>query len=405
MKKFEVPAIVFGGGMNGLGVVRSLGRKGVPVYCVVERNDPVIHSRFCKKYYIIPNIQENKSILRRFLVKIERLNDCAVLFPTSDVYSLHLSEVKEEMEGNYHLPLPSHEIVRKLVDKKEFYKFLCEFGVPHPLTFFPESPEDTRRISKEIKYPVFIKPSMSQEFSRKFHRKGFVASSANELMRHYLLALNHKIEVIFQEVIPGLAAKNIYGLEGYFDKNSNPKAFFAYCRLRGWPPVFGNTCMRESISISDVNASYLITKSCLQHLKYHGLMEAEWKRDPRDGVFKLLEINARQSMQISLSTRCGVNLVLITYLDAIGEKIRRVDNYEKGIKWMSFLEDLRSVIETDTSIKDWIFSLKTVKEWSFFAMDDFSPWIMSNFETARAIIQEFFALWKSFSKSANNLLS
>ena len=168
--------------------------------------------------------------------------------------------------------------------------------------------------------------------------------------------------------------------------------------MRGWPPVFGNTCLRESISISEAIAPYTTTKSYLKHLKYHGLIEAEWKRDPRDGIFKLLEINARQSMQNPLPSRCGINLILIAYLDAIGEKIRYVDSYEKGIKWINFLADLQSVIETHTSMKNWIFSLKAVREWSVFAMDDFSPWILSNLATARAITRNFWTIAKAYLK-------
>ena len=364
--------------MNGLGVIRNLGRNGVDVYCVVNKKDEAIYSRFCKKYYTIPNIQKSKSILRRFLVN-KKLNNCAVLFPTSDLYSLHLSELKEELEGNYYLPLSSHEIVRTLVDKREFYRSLSECGVPHPITYIPEDTEDVRRISNEIKYPVFIKPSMSQQFSNIFRRKGFVAKSAEELMHYYLLALNHKLEVIFQEVIPGLAAKNIYGIEGYFDKNHDPKAFFAHCRLRGWPPVFGNTCLRESISISDVIVPHTITKNYLQHLKYHGLIEAEWKMDPRNGVFKLLEINARQSMQNSLPARCGINLSLIAYLDSIGKEIEYTEDYETGIKWAFLFDDLRSTIKTskNMTIKEWVSSLHGIKEWAYFSADDPVPWIIN----------------------------
>ena len=397
MKKFRVPAIVFGGGMNGLGVVRNLGRNGVTVSCVAERKDQVIYSRYCKEYYIIPKIQESKSVLRKFLVDIAKIYDCAVLFPASDLFSLHLSELKKELEGNYYVPLPSPEVVRTLVDKKEFYRSLSKRGVPHPITYVPESTKDVRRIINDIKYPVFIKPSMSHEFA-KFDRKGFVANSADELMRYYLLASNNKIAVIFQEVIPGLAAKNIYGIECYFDKNYDPKASFAYCRLRGWPPVFGNTCLRESISISDVITPYTTTKNYLQHLKYHGLMEAEWKRDPRDGVFKLLEINARQSMQNSLPTRCGINLVLMAYLDAIDKEISYVSNYEKGIKWINFLEDILSVVETNTSMTDWVSSLKGAREWSSFATDDFSPWIMGSLKTARAMKRRILHFVKAYLK-------
>jgi len=391
MKRFKVPAFVLGGGMNGLGVVRNLGRNGVTVYSVVERHEQVIYSKFCKKSYIVPNIEKNTSILRQFFVDVEKLKDGGVLFPTSDIYSLHLSELKEELENSYHVPLPSYEVVKKLVDKKEFYQSLSKFGVPYPITYFPESLEKVSRISREIKYPVFIKPIRSQEFQLKFHKKGFVANTANELMKHYIFALNNKIDVMFQEVIPGLAAKNIYGIEGYFDKDSEPKAIFAHRRLRGWPPMFGNTCLRESISISEVIAQVGATKNYLRHLKYHGLMEAEWKRDPRDGSFKLLEINARQSMQNVLPSRCGINLILIAYIDAIGEKINYIDNYEKGIKWVNFLQDFASAIETRISIRDWIGSLENTREWSYFAVDDFVPWIISDFETAREIIKRIYS--------------
>ena len=168
-----------------------------------------------------------------------------MLFPTSDLFSLNLSELKEELENSYHLPVSSYEVVKKLVDKKEFYQSLSEFGVPYPTTYFPETLENVRRISEEIKYPVFIKPLMSQDFFLKFHTKGFVANTANDLIKHYLFASKNRIAVMLQEVIPGLAAKNIYGIEGYFDKNSDPKAIFAHRKLRGWPPMFGNTCLRK----------------------------------------------------------------------------------------------------------------------------------------------------------------
>jgi predicted ATP-grasp superfamily ATP-dependent carboligase len=380
--KFEVPAIVLGGGINGLGVVRNLGRSGVTVYCIAEKKEEVMFSRFCKKTYVVPNVQKSKAILRNLLFDTRKINDNAVLFPTSDLYSLHLSELKEELQDDYYIPLPSHEVVRTLIDKRRFYQSLSEARVPHPLTYFPELISDVRRISNEIGYPAFVKPSNSQEFGMKFHTKGFVAKSADELIKYYRLASKHKIDVIFQEVIPGLAGKNIYGIEGYFDKNSDPRAVFAYRRLRGWPPVFGNTCLRESISVSDVINQYAITRNYLHNLKYHGLMEAEWKRDPRTHIFKLLEINARQSMQNTLPTACGVNLVLLAYLDAIGKKTKYVNGYEKGIGWASFPADLLSVIETHTSIREWISSLKTVKSWSFFAADDLLPWIIGSVETA-----------------------
>jgi predicted ATP-grasp superfamily ATP-dependent carboligase len=386
MKKYKIPAIVFGGGINGLGVIRNLGRNGITVYCVADEKDPVIYSRYCKKYYVVPHVQESKDVLRRFLLQIEKnLNNSAVLFSTNDMYSLHLSEIKDELEGSYYLPLASSNIIRTLVIKEKFYRSLCKYSVPHPKTFFPKSLEDVKRIVKEIKYPIFVKPSISQIFWQTFHKKGFVANSEEELIKYYLLALNRKMNVMLQEVIPGLASRKVFGIEGYFDKNSIPKALFAHCRMRGWPPMFGNTCLRVSIPLSGIIFPCEITKTYLYNLGYHGLMEAEWKMDLRDNTFKLLEINARQSMQNSLPAKCGINLTLISYLDSIDEKIAYLDSYPEGVKWIDFFNDLRSAIKTRTSIKEWIVSLKGVKEWSFFAIDDLKPWIISILDVAKEI--------------------
>jgi predicted ATP-grasp superfamily ATP-dependent carboligase len=389
-RAFKIPAIVFGGGINGLGVVRNLGRNNVTVHCAVERKEQVVYSKFCGKHYIVPHIEENKSVLRKFLISMARLNSHAVVFPTSDRFSLHLSELKEELNEDYYIPLPSQEIVRTLVDKKRFYKSLSRFNVPHPNTCFPESQEDVRRISTEMKYPIFMKPVLSQEFCLKFHKKGFVAGSADELMKYYIVARNHGFDVLLQEVIPGFSGKNVYGIEGYFDKNSDPKAIFAYRRLRGWPPVFGNTCLRESIPTSDVASLCTITENYLRRIGYHGLMEAEWKKDPRNGVYNLLEINARQSMQSVLPSVCGMNLILTAYLDVIGEKIGHVDDYEKGVKWQSPPEDLLSIITTHPSMVDLAISLRNSRAWSFFATDDLLPWIVSNFEMTRTAVFRIF---------------
>jgi D-aspartate ligase len=396
MKELRIPAIVFGGGINALGVVRNLGRYGIPVYCVVERKKSAVYSRFCKKYFVVPHIQENTSVLRKFLSDNEKL-DCGILFATGELGALHLSELKEELGNNYCVLLPKHEVVRTLADKREFYHSLSELGVPHPLTIFPESPQDVRRISKKLKYPVFIKPCMSHEFWPKFGTKGFIANSRDELLRYYLLALEHRVDVILQEIIPGPDAKNIYGIEGYFDKNSEPKAVYAHCRLRGSPPAFGSTCLRESILIKDAIIPYTKTVTYLKHLGYHGLMEAEWKKDPRDSAFKLLEINVRQSMQNSLPARCGINFILLAYLDAIGEKTKYFDNYDVGVKWINFFDDLASAMKSRISVVEWFSSLKNVREWSYFSGDDLLPWIADSlptikrkaFMTAKEIIRRF----------------
>jgi len=379
--KHKNPVIVFGGGINGLGLIRNLGRNGVDVYCVVDKIDEAIYSKYCKKYFIIPQVQEKEEKIRSFLTKLgKNLTNYAVLFSTSDLFSLHLSNLKEDLENKYYLPLPDAEITRTLVNKRDFYHSLSKHKIPHPTTYFPNSRDDVEEISKHITYPIIIKPSMSQIFFGAFQQKGFLANSAKELIKYYLLASKLEIDTIIQEFISG-PAKNLYGIAGYFNRKSLPKALFAYRRLRGWPPLLGINSLMESIPISEVTTIKEITENYLHQLGYHGILEAEFKRDPRDGAFKLLEINARSWLQNSFPTKCGINIVFISYLDAIGKEIEYIENYEVGIKWMHFLYDLRSSIEQGgiMGIKDWMASLHEINDWALFATDDILPWVVSSF--------------------------
>ena len=384
---FKVPAYILGTGVNALGLIRNLGRNGVPVYSLVEKPGQRICSRYCKKSFVIPDMH-NTASLKTFFLNAQRQNGGGVIFSASDLYSLKLSELKPGLQNSYFLPISSYGVVEQLVNKKKFYKSIAEFGIPYPRTYFPETIEDAKEISKIIKYPAFVKPVYSQDFAFKFGKKGFVVKTPDDLVKKYVLSINSCIDVLFQEVISGFDAGNMYGIEGYLGKNSEPAVFFAYIRLRGSPPTFGNTSLRKSIPLKEINSQVEATSSFLKHIKYQGLMEAEWKRDPEDGQLKLLEINARQSMQNTLPSRCGVNLILLSYLDAIGKKIKGTYYYEEGIKWMDFWADLVSARKTRTGLVTWIRSMENTREWSIFAPDDSVPWIVNAYKTSLNKVKE-----------------
>lgn len=378
MKKYKNVAIVLGGGINGLGIVRNLGRNGVDVYCVSDKVDEAMYSRYCTRHFVFPHIQENKTILKSFLNRIQKgLADFAIVFPTTDLFSLHLSQMSEDLEDNYHVLLPKPETVETLVNKRKFYHSISNHRLPHPATFFPESVKDAIEIGKTLKYPIFMKPSISQIFGRRYGKKGFMAYSANELIRYYRQVSKYQIDLVFQEVIPG-SADRMYGIAGYFDKSCHPKALFGYHKLRSWPPMFGIGSLIESIALPEIAEIKGIAESYLHHIGYCGIMDAEFKRDPRDGVFKFIEINARSWVQNSLPTKCGINIILKAYLDSIGESVRYSEDYETGVKWINSLDDLRSSIRTShVGLRDKLITLKGIRDCAFFSIDDIVPWIAS----------------------------
>jgi len=176
--------------------------------------------------------------------------------------------------------------------------------------------------------------------------------------------------VIIQEIVPG-GAKNMYGLNAYYDKVGNPNGIFMYRRIREWPHDFGNGCAIESVYVPELEE---IIDPVIKKINYRGIVDAEFKKDSRDGKFKLIEINARCWMQIGLPARCGVNIPYIAYKDAIGKNVEKAIYNKKHVKWFYMYEDilssLKSMLKSEFSFHEWTDSFRGEKEYAIFARDD-----------------------------------
>lgn len=369
-------AIILGGGVNGLGMLRNLGANGVEVYCVAEKPDASFYSKFCKKNYLVKGCQTNKEILKTFLNNFEVRYDKAVIFATSDMFAYTLSCIKNDLTNGL-VPLVADKCAMDvLVKKSNFYKSLSAYSIPYPKTYYPSSIVNIKTLSNAISYPVLVKPSESQPFQKRFSKKGFVANNPADLLKYYELCSKYKLAVVFQEIIPG-AHDKVYSIAGFFNRENNVQSLFVCHRLRGWPIDFGISSAIESIPLSHLG---LVKDSLVDYLKtigYYGIMEAEFKFDDRDKLFKLIEINARSWWQNSLPTKCGLNIVHQAYLDAIGKKVNYVDHYTNGVFWVNSLLDFASVMKSNKPVSDWIKTQFKASDWSYFHPHDTLPWLAS----------------------------
>lgn len=374
------PAIVFGGDINGLGIIRNLGGSGIRVYCVTEHVDPAFFSNKCYNHIVLPNYRERSDLVRSFLESFcKKTSSRPVIFPTGDLDALMLSTLANDMKDDYYFVIPRKEIVEMLAIKSKFYRSLAEKSIPHPRVLIPTSLDSMRKIKKEIRYPVYIRPSISPKFAKVFKKKGFMANTEKEIDHYYSLASKHKIEVMFQEIVYG-PDTNHYGISGTFDRKGKPLALFGYHRLRGWPVMFGNSSLMESIALSELSDLKNMIVHYLENLGYYGIMDAEFKKDMRDGQFRLLEVNARSWWQNYLPTKCGQNIVLKAYLDAIGENVEYNEQYTSGIKWVDLLGDFRSALQSgEIGRIRWFRSLRNIRAFSFFDTDDLLPFLARPF--------------------------
>ena len=70
----------------------------------------------------------------------------------------------------------------------------------------------------------------------------------------------------------------------------------------------------------------------------------EYKPDPRDGTWKLIEVNPRPTLWFSLTRASGCDVVFEAYRDLVGEPgPRAVGTQRDGVRWQFFLRDLLSL--------------------------------------------------------------
>lgn len=322
----KTPALVLGNGITALGVQRILGRAGIP-YFVVERQDPFLtRSRW---YRPLPPGSDpvEPADLHTWLSGL--FLDEAVLLPCSDHWAMAVARMDPELRSRFPASVARPEVLERFVDKGRFAELLVDLGIHHPWSRLVTTPEDLDAIPEGKFEAAFLKPRDSVRFFRTFGVKAFRAADRPELEAHLARVTGAGLGVIVQEYIPG-PAENHYFVDGFRDRHGAIRALFARQRLRMYPPHFGNSTFMRSVHPGEVEGAVRQLERLLAETEYRGIFSAEFKLDPRDDLFKLLEVNTRAWWYVDYAARCGVDVCSMSYRDALGQDVENVDSYRIG---------------------------------------------------------------------------
>ncbi|TET89030.1 MAG: hypothetical protein E3J35_11605 [Methanomassiliicoccales archaeon] len=394
--------VVGGGAVNALGVVRCFGRRGIAVAFVDSDCDhPALYSRSVHTRLVCPDPDESETQFVDFLRDFaENSRTRYMIVPLGDAEVRVISKHKGELQQSYLISLPSFEVIKKLVNKKEFYKMLAQMGVQHPTTYFPEDISELESIGKEINYPYIVKPAYTIPFRKRFRTKCFQIGCYQDLTGAIEKLRDTNLEVVVQEIIPGT---DIYMCSTYFDKRSNPIAVCGYDKLRQYPPDFGSGSLCRS---NWRKTPIELALSILKEIGYQGIAYVEFKKDPWDGEYKLLEINARTSLQNRLPARCGADLEYIAYLDAIGQYEGSSVQPEEGIVWIDEIGDLLSCLvqlkDGRLRVRDALAPLRGRKVYAISAWDDPIPSLVHLSNLSSALLR---LLWDRLTTSTRTMMA
>ncbi len=216
------------------------------------------------------------------------------------------------------MPFSRWDVMAKVHDKRAQMEAAWRAGVDTPKTVFVSSGAELEAAAGEIRFPAVLKPVESLAFKLRFHRHILDVETPAELQRIYD-QVDDLGTLMLQERIPG-GEDELWTVGSYLDAESRPLAVFTGHKLRQYPHA-GGSCL-AGVSRWDEKLADAALR-LLQELHFHGVSQVEFKRDPRDGRYCLMEINARHWKWHGLAARCGVNLSYAAYRDADRRPVHR----------------------------------------------------------------------------------
>jgi predicted ATP-grasp superfamily ATP-dependent carboligase len=334
------PAVVLqASGPNALGIVRSLGRVGIPVIACDHRPGALgLVSRYTEAA-LLPDAATDPE---RFVDALIRLGTAlprpGVLFATHDEALAAIGPREAEVDEHFHRPWSPWAVMQRAIDKAEQHRAAANIGFPVPRTVAVENDADVAAAGRELRFPLVLKPEDATGFRREFRRQVLEAKDAEDLMVQWERSARYRPSI--SEVIPGDDA-SLWTLGSYRDAAGRPLATFTGRKLRQWPPRFGTARAAEASWDAD------LAERChrlLDAMEFHGISQVEVKRDSRDGRDYLIEVNPRSWLWIGLATSSGVNIPQACYLDAIGEPRPAPDGHTSDRRWTLLFKHLTASV-------------------------------------------------------------
>jgi D-aspartate ligase len=364
-------ALVIGGAHGSLEIARSLGRRGIRVWLITDDNPLARLSRYIERSLTWAGPRDDCAL--SFLVELCQQHDLHgwVLFAGSDDDLCFVAQNHSMLAGLFTLTTPAWDTVRWAYDKRQMNTRAAELGIAYPRTQYPHAHNDPTGVA--LSFPVILKPTVREGRNAFVDAKAWRVDHARDLAGRYeaAKALVGADTIMIQELIPGDGTAQ-YSYAAVWDRGA-PIGSLVARRRRQYPVEFGFTStFVETVDAPEIEAA---AARFLASLNYSGLVEIEFKYDARDGLYKILDVNARAWTWIALGAAAGLDFPAIQWALAMGEDIAPLA-VRNGVNWLYFPRDLVASIQEMAAGRlspiDYLRTLQRPSASAVFAWDD--PW-------------------------------
>jgi D-aspartate ligase len=369
----KIGSVVIGGDYQGLGIVRSLGRRQVPVGLIDDETSIARFSRYTSFAVKVPSFG-NAAETAEILINLGRKRGLQgwVLYPTRDETVAAISQHKKTLEEIYRVPTPDWNTTKQLWDKRNTYELAARLGIPTPRTRWIRDRKELGHL--ELSFPVVIKPAIKEHFLRGTGVKAWRANDRAQLDRFLDFGSRFvpQEELLIQDWIPGDGSSQ-FSYCSFFRRGQAVSKLVA-SRRRQHPIEFG----KSSTYVESVELPLLeeYSERFLRAIDYYGLVELEYKYDSRNGQYCLLDVNGRTWGYHTIGRVAGLDFPYQLFLDQLKMPVEQ-SRGKAGVRWIRLLTDLPtgvlSILQGKLEASTYIRSLRDFDEEAVFSRDDPMP--------------------------------
>ncbi|WP_370372114.1 carboxylate--amine ligase [Catenulispora sp. GP43] len=377
---------------GGLGVIRSLGRLGIPVHTMREdRFSPPTLSRYVRRPVSpMPDGTNPDDVLDLLDRLADRLPGPAVLITTDDAGAIFLSEYGAKLRPRYLFPEPPVGLPRLAAGKATLAEMCRAAGVPHPAAAVPVDAAEATAFADRCGYPVMAKVNRfwAADKTSNVHSTAIIDSRAQ------LLALVEQVRratgdgpdtgLLLQEYLAPTAdgGRRDWFFHGYFDAESRCLFGHTGIKVRSFPAYAGMTSYGRWTPNERLREEAI---AFLAGLGYRGIVSLDYCWDPRDDSYRLVDFNPRLGAQFRLfQDSAGIDLVRTMHLDLTGRTVTpgeavpgrtlAIENYDP-LAMRAYRQN------GNLSLRSWLSSMRVADEYAWFTRDDLAPFAVTGART------------------------
>jgi predicted ATP-grasp superfamily ATP-dependent carboligase len=368
-------ALILGGAHGSLAVARSLGRRGIDVWFATHDHPITKYSRYTKRGVEWPGPNHPAAVdwLLAFAARW-KLNGW-VLIPGADPELRLLSQNYQVLSQVFHIAAPTWSVAQWAHDKRLTEQHARAVGIAAPRSIYPANA--AQLADWPCTFPVILKPTVHDVPNPFTRAKAWRADDRATLMTLYNEAVGHvgANAIVIQEMIAG-GGEAQFSYAGVWN-NGQPIAAMVARRTRQFPLDFGFTStFVETIDRPEVAES---AEKFLRALNFTGLVELEFKYDARDGLYKLLDVNARVWAWAGIGEAAKLDFPYLAYRIALGETIAPV-GAGRSASWVhasrNVVAAMQELARGRTTIRNLMPVVGRPMAFAAFAIDDPMPGLM-----------------------------